>query len=86
MNAKEMATVANENGFKLKFEEEIKKQDRDIRRAAEMGRRRTIFRVHGTIYDDLEPLLKEYYSERGFSFKPVGYNGGVWQNDIYICW
>lgn len=86
MNAKEMAMIANENGFKQELEEEIRKQNQKIRNAAEMGRRQTIFNVHETIYDYLESQLKEYYLARGFSFKPVGYNGGVWQKDIYICW
>lgn len=86
MNAKEMAMIANENGFKQELEEEIRKQNQKIRKAAGMGRRQTIFNVHETIYDYLEPQLKEYYLARGFSFKPVGYIGDVWQKDIYICW
>ena len=86
MDAKEAARIANENGFNQKLKEEIMKQDRDIKRAAEMGMRRTVFNVHETVNDFLESQMKEYYIALGFSFKPVGCSGGVWQKDIYICW
>lgn len=61
-----------------------------IERANEMGKRNTCFTptmgyVNGK-YIDCEDELKAMFRAKGYSFKPTGYVGGVWQRTIDICW
>lgn len=86
MTAREATELSIANGFGEKMQEMIKRQDADIKRAASLGRRKAIFNVHETVDDYLEPEMKNYYLKNGFFFRQVGFIGGVWQKDIYICW
>ena len=61
-----------------------------IEKANERGLRSTCFTptmgyVNGR-YIDCEEELKNMFRNKGYSFKPTGYIGGVWQKTIDICW
>lgn len=61
-----------------------------IERANKDGRRSTCFTptmgmVNGK-YIDCEEELKQMFRDKGYTFKPTGYIGGVWQRTIDICW
>ena len=64
-----------------KIKQYIKWQENSIRKASENGFRRTCF-----AYGNDMTEVKEYFKNLGYTFKPTGYCGGVWQDTIDICW
>ena len=61
-----------------------------IEQANETGKRETCFTptvayINGK-YIDCEDELKKMFRAKGYSFKPTGYIGGVWQRTTNICW
>ena len=61
-----------------------------IERANKDGRRSTCFTptmgMANGKYINCEEELKQMFREKGYTFKPTGYIGGVWQRTIDICW
>ena len=53
----------------------------DIRVASKKGYRSTCFRAH-----ECREQVKEEFKRNGYTFKPTGYVGGVWQMTEDICW
>ena len=53
-----------------------------IERAASSGASTTCFSVHPRYADD----VKKLFIKTGYTFKPTGYVGGVWQLSEDICW
>lgn len=89
ITASNMRALAENNEYRINgksYSDLLIIQDRMIYDAAIEGKTRCPFLVHDTIYDMFEQRMKDYYYERGFTFKPVGIIGGVRQRDEYICW
>jgi hypothetical protein len=53
-----------------------------IERAKSQGRTRDCFSVCTPYQDE----VKRMFIARGYTFKPTGYVGGVWQLSEDICW
>lgn len=56
---------------------------REIEKAAEAGRRYAHFDPRPVEQYD---AVKAAFEQRGFSFRPTGYVGGVWQQTERVCW
>ena len=56
---------------------------RDIKKAQEAGRRDTCFNPHP--YEQYDAVKREF-EHHGYTFRPTGYIGGVWQRTEHICW
>lgn len=62
--------------------EEVSSVMNCIERAKSNGRTHTCFSV-SQMY---EREIKRMFLDKGYSFKPTGYCGGVWQLSEDICW
>lgn len=76
-----MGTVKNE-----KYETFVCYVEQRIRAAMARGERSCHFGNSDSTMHEYERMAKEEFSKRGFSFKPTGYNNGVWQLTQDICW
>lgn len=74
-------TLKNEN-YKIEFETAVNRVMRQIEYASEKGYRSTCFNPSCYWYED----VKELFKKQGYTFKPTGYIGGVWQRTEEICW
>ena len=86
MNAKEARRLSNKNGFEKKLQKEIESVERSIQRACENGRTSTCVFNCDADKSDVEIEAKKHFQKLGYTFKPTGYNGGVWQRTENICW
>jgi hypothetical protein len=50
--------------------------------AKNRGHDHTVFSVKS----DYEHEIKRMFLDKGYSFRPTGYCGGVWQASVDICW
>lgn len=65
------------------FEKACQGVMRYIEKASAEGRRDTVFDPRPvTMYD----AVKEEFRKHGYTFKPTGIIGGVWQHSEQICW
>lgn len=86
MNAQEARKLANENGFDQRLEKEIKKVERKIKDACEYGRNSTCFGMLDQYKNPIDFEVKKHFKKLGYTFKPTGYVGGVYQHTEDICW
>lgn len=68
------------------FSELLAEQNKSILNAASTGRKRCIFFIHDTVWDEWEQEMKKHYLKLGYHFEPVGIISDVPQKDEYICW
>lgn len=83
---KPAAIVRNEMWQDREYLAEIKEQAsrvmRQIETAKTAGRTRTCFSPSLPYRDE----VKKMFADKGYTFKPTGYCGGVWQLTEDICW
>lgn len=77
------------------FEQAVQAVVRDITRASKEGRRSTCFNPPAYWYTTdtgvrtfirYDEEVKEEFRKKGYTFRPTGYIGGVWQRTENICW
>ena len=76
------------------FEQAVQAVVRDIERASKQGRRSTCFNPPAYWFDTefgrsfirYDEEVKEEFRKKGYTFRPTGYVGGVWQTTEHICW
>ena len=95
-SANEMRDVVAKNEIYQKgYQKAIESVMQSIERASKIGLRKTCFcpssywydneygiRTYISFYDEVKAEFKKY----GYTFKPTGYIGGVWQQSEDICW
>lgn len=66
------------------FNKDVLSVLRAIEKASANGDRQTTFNPPSgyRFYD----AVKDEFLKKGYSFKPTGYIGGVWQHSERICW
>ena len=69
----------NKGGFEKACEGVI----RDINRAQKNGYRETCFDPYPVEFYD---SVKREFQRHGYTFRPTGFIGGVWQRTEHICW
>lgn len=95
-NAREMreTTESNDN-YKVGFEKAVESVMKAIERASAKGYRETCFNPSAYWYETDNGLrtfmrfddeVKNEFKKHGYTFKPTGYIGGVWQRTEQICW
>lgn len=86
ISAKELRKRTDQSKFKDRsgktIDDNMEQQNKEILKASEQGRTYVIFDVSSCFKDE----IKQRYKELGYTFRPVGYCGGVWQDSEYICW
>lgn len=70
-------------GRKDKINKAVTEQMNAIHRAKKAGRSETCWILDNT---DIEDAVKKMFIKKGYTFRPTGYIGGVWQTTINICW
>lgn len=82
-SAKEVRSemMQNEN-YKKAVEEQVGWVVNSIELAKSRGYDHTVFSVKS----DYEHEIKRMFLDKGYSFRPTGYCGGVWQASVDICW
>lgn len=86
-------TEKNEN-YKVLMKSNIENINRRINESKEQGRTNTCWNISSYLYIkgvhtfvcDIEYELKQLYKSKGYSFRPTGYIGGVYQLTENICW
>lgn len=73
-------------GREEKIKKAIAEQMRAIQNAKNAGRSDTCWMLDTRTYEDVQNIVKEMFIEKGYTFRPTGYIGGVWQRTIHICW
>jgi len=68
--------------YKRIVEKEVFNVMRAIESAKERGFTSTCFSVAHQYKDE----IKKMFLVKGYSFRPTGYIGGVWQQTEHICW
>lgn len=76
------------------FEQAVQAVVRDIENASKQGRRSTCFNPPAYWFDTefgrsfirYDEEVKEEFKKKGYTFRPTGYIGGVWQRTEHICW
>lgn len=90
INARDARSKSLETELRINgksYNDLLASQDRSIEYAIKEGRTNTCFTIHGSIYaDEWEERMKAHYSRLGYTFRPTGYIGGVWQRTEQICW
>lgn len=76
--AKEMAKI-----HELDFQKACTSVMKRIREASASGYRNTTFNPHPVEQYD---AVKAEFRKNGYTFKPTGRIGGVWQDTEEICW
>lgn len=72
---------------KERFEKAVESQYKEILRANDEGKRATVFwydNIRG--YEDISNQIKQYFSDRGYSFARNRVSQGVPQQTLYIEW
>lgn len=75
--------MRNETRINDEMNDAINSVMRDIKKASESGKTYCIFNPGGYW---LEEAVKREFQKAGYTFRPVGYVGGVWQLCEYIMW
>lgn len=83
VNIQPAAEARKETAHNEEVDKAIESVVRDIEKAKEEGKHRTVFCPGGYW---LEAEVKDAFKRAGYWFEPVGYIGGVRQLDEYICW
>ena len=84
INAEEARRRTRKNTSHTKaIEDAIRKQNKTIQRAMEEGRHEAHFY---TLPRTIENEVKKSYESKGYTFKPTGFIGGVYQLTERICW
>lgn len=95
-NASELREKTEKNErYSTGYEKAVSSVMRAIEKASEKGYRDTCFnpsaywytteygtRTFMSFYDE----VKEEFLKHGYTFKPTGFIGGVWQRTEQICW
>lgn len=68
--------------YKTAVEKAVGYVVQSIENAKSMGRTHTCFSVRPAY----EQEIKRMFLDKGYSFRPTGYCGGVWQLSEDICW
>jgi hypothetical protein len=68
--------------YKTAVEEQVSWVVKSIESAKSLGRTHTCFSVRPSYQQE----IKRMFLNQGYSFKPTGYCGGVWQLSEDICW
>lgn len=68
--------------YKTAVEEAVGYVVNSIESAKSLGRTHTCFSVRPAYQQE----VKQMFLNQGYSFKPTGYCGGVWQLSEDICW
>lgn len=77
------------------FERAVQAVVRDIEEASAAGRRDCCFNPPAFWYttkdgvrtfNQYDDAVKKLFLEKGYTFRPTGYIGGVWQRTEHICW
>ena len=72
---------------KKRIEEAVRKQNEAIREAVKNGRDSTLVLCYETESSgDLYPEIKDIFELAGYTIRPYGYSGGVWQREMVISW
>ena len=83
LDAQKVRQDTNENEiYKNEMAKYIGRVNSAINKAIESGISDACFDVHYKYEDDIKKLFKN----KGYSFKPTGYIGGVLQSTEKICW
>jgi len=61
-------------------------QNELIEKSASEGKTSCKFYPHGTIYETWEEEIKAYYEDLGFTFRLKNRSGGIFQDNMEICW
>ena len=95
-SASEMREVTTKVGhYEKGYKQAVESVMRAIERASEKGYRKTCFNPsaywykteYGTeTFMKFDDEVKEEFKKHGYTFKPTGYIGGVWQLTEDICW
>lgn len=81
--AAERKAKLNENeDYRKDLEKHIKYINENVERAVKQGRTHTCFNDYGVH----EKVIKKMLLDRGYTFRPTGVVGGVWQLSEEICW
>lgn len=86
MNAEEARKLSNQNGHQEKIEKHIKCVNKHIEEACKCGHNKTAFVGSGGDLNLVKNEVKKHFFELGYTFEPIGYYGGIWQEDENICW
>lgn len=82
-SSKEIRESLSQNDKYIKeMKKEITEINRRIKESKDIGLSCTFFPARAEYEDD----LKRLYKDKGYTFKPTGYIGGVWQETEEICW
>ena len=77
------------------FDKAVASVVRDIKEASAEGRRKCCFNPPAYWYTTKDGIrtfikydeeVKELFIAKGYTFRPTGYIGGVWQRTENICW
>jgi hypothetical protein len=68
--------------YRLIVDKEVSSVMRAIEIATDRGLTSTCFSVSYHYRDE----IKKMFLAKGYSFRPTGYIGGVWQQTEHICW
>lgn len=88
-------TMSRNEHYEKGYKKAVESVMRAIEKASERGRRKTCFNPSVYWYEDengirtfmdFEDEVKEEFKRYGYTFKPTGYAGGVWQLTEDICW
>lgn len=72
---------------KERFEKAVESQYKEILRANEEGKRATVFWYdNNRRYEDISSQIKQYFSDKGYSFARNRVSQGVPQRTLYIEW
>lgn len=74
--------VSENQEYQKKLASEIERVNSSIKSAIKQGKTDTCFNVK----PDFEDAVRKLFSEEGYTFKPTGIIGGVYQDTDQICW
>ena len=74
--------MAQDAKYLIELDKQVSRVMERIEQAKSRGLSRTVFCPFSDHYD----VVKRKFLDCGYSFKPTGYWGGVWQLTEDICW
>lgn len=86
MLAEDARKLANKYGNRTLVDEQIEIIDKHIKSACLNGKTKTAFVGSGGSLNQVKDDVKEHYLKLGYRFKPIGFEGGVYQEDEWIMW
>lgn len=82
-NAKDVKSEMSQNDvYIMEIKKNIERLNKRIQQAKSNNQSHVCFNVDAKYEND----IKELYTKKGYSFKPTGVIGGVWQLTEEICW